>query len=142
MPPPILFDSFYFYWYYSTNWYQMRAWKFKFLLSKHNCFFFNDSVRIIIIHFFLYFVRIYGIIFVKNIYYFLNHIFLLSQKFQQMKEIVYFVIFELLALATALENGLARTPPMGWLSWERFRCNTDCKHDPENCIRYANRIIS
>lgn len=25
-----------------------------------------------------------------------------------------------------LENGLARTPPMGWLSWERFRCNTDC----------------
>lgn len=35
----------------------------------------------------------------------------------------------------ALENGLARTPPMGWLSWERFRCNTDCVGDPENCIR-------
>lgn len=34
-----------------------------------------------------------------------------------------------------LENGLARTPPMGWLAWERFRCNTDCKNDPENCIR-------
>lgn len=34
-----------------------------------------------------------------------------------------------------LENGLARTPPMGWLSWERFRCNTDCVGDPENCIR-------
>lgn len=34
-----------------------------------------------------------------------------------------------------LENGLARTPPMGWLSWERFRCNTDCEGDPENCIR-------
>ena len=34
----------------------------------------------------------------------------------------------------ALENGLARTPPMGWMSWERFRCNTDCKNDPENCI--------
>jgi len=33
-----------------------------------------------------------------------------------------------------LENGLARTPPMGWLSWERFRCNTDCAGDPENCI--------
>jgi len=33
-----------------------------------------------------------------------------------------------------LENGLARTPPMGWLSWERFRCNTDCKTDPEFCI--------
>lgn len=37
----------------------------------------------------------------------------------------------------ALENGLARTPPMGWLSWERFRCNTDCEGDPENCIRYV-----
>ena len=23
---------------------------------------------------------------------------------------------------------------MGWLSWERFRCNTDCDHDPEFCI--------
>lgn len=34
-----------------------------------------------------------------------------------------------------LENGLARTPPMGWLSWERFRCNTDCDGDPDNCIR-------
>ncbi|KAI9586231.1 hypothetical protein GQX74_002078 [Glossina fuscipes] len=34
----------------------------------------------------------------------------------------------------ALENGLVRTPPMGWLSWERFRCNTDCKNDPDNCI--------
>ncbi|KAI9553546.1 hypothetical protein GHT06_021464 [Daphnia sinensis] len=36
--------------------------------------------------------------------------------------------------AIALENGLARTPPMGWLAWERFRCNTDCTNDPENCI--------
>lgn len=35
----------------------------------------------------------------------------------------------------ALENGLARTPPMGWLAWERFRCNTDCENDPDNCIR-------
>ncbi|CAG0888630.1 unnamed protein product [Cyprideis torosa] len=34
----------------------------------------------------------------------------------------------------ALENGLARTPPMGWLSWQRFRCNTDCQNDPEHCI--------
>lgn len=37
----------------------------------------------------------------------------------------------------ALENGLARTPPMGWLAWERFRCNTDCENDPHNCIRYV-----
>jgi len=36
--------------------------------------------------------------------------------------------------ALGLENGLARTPPMGWLAWERFRCNTDCANDPHNCI--------
>eukprot|EP00092_Neocalanus_flemingeri_P054073 GFUD01063669.1.p1 GENE.GFUD01063669.1~~GFUD01063669.1.p1 ORF type:complete len:463 (-),score=122.22 GFUD01063669.1:352-1665(-) len=35
---------------------------------------------------------------------------------------------------SSLENGLARTPPMGWLAWERFRCNTDCVEDPEFCI--------
>ncbi|XP_006027700.1 alpha-N-acetylgalactosaminidase isoform X2 [Alligator sinensis] len=40
----------------------------------------------------------------------------------------------LVACALALENGLMRTPPMGWLAWERFRCNTDCKIDPQNCI--------
>lgn len=34
----------------------------------------------------------------------------------------------------SLDNGLALTPPMGWLSWERFRCNTDCEKDPDNCI--------
>ncbi|XP_033631501.1 alpha-N-acetylgalactosaminidase-like isoform X5 [Asterias rubens] len=34
----------------------------------------------------------------------------------------------------ALDNGLGRTPPMGWMTWERFRCNTDCKNDPYNCV--------
>uniref|UniRef100_A0A8C3BBV4 Alpha-galactosidase n=1 Tax=Cairina moschata TaxID=8855 RepID=A0A8C3BBV4_CAIMO len=33
-----------------------------------------------------------------------------------------------------LDNGLARTPPMGWLAWERFRCNVDCRDDPRHCI--------
>lgn len=33
-----------------------------------------------------------------------------------------------------LDNGVARTPPMGWLSWERFLCNIDCSKDPQNCI--------
>lgn len=49
------------------------------------------------------------------------------------------LILFLCGLATlnvqSLENGLVRTPPMGWLAWERFRCNTDCDADPENCIR-------
>ncbi|XP_061169448.1 alpha-galactosidase A-like [Saccostrea echinata] len=40
---------------------------------------------------------------------------------------------------SALDNGLALTPPMGWLTWERFRCNTDCERDPENCI--SERLI-
>jgi len=34
----------------------------------------------------------------------------------------------------SLDNGLALTPPMGWISWERFRCNIDCQNDPDNCI--------
>ncbi|GFR91502.1 alpha-N-acetylgalactosaminidase, partial [Elysia marginata] len=51
-------------------------------------------------------------------------------------------------VSVALDNGLARTPPMGWLSWERFRCNTDCKNDPEHCIseqlykRQADLMVS
>mmetsp|Transcript_9473 Transcript_9473/g.26458 ORF Transcript_9473/g.26458 Transcript_9473/m.26458 type:complete len:530 (-) Transcript_9473:73-1662(-) len=31
-------------------------------------------------------------------------------------------------------NGLARVPPMGWMSWEVFRCETDCTDHPESCI--------
>ncbi|NXF10444.1 AGAL galactosidase, partial [Smithornis capensis] len=36
--------------------------------------------------------------------------------------------------AMALDNGLARTPPMGWLHWERFLCGTDCASDPRRCV--------
>nr|XP_006815607.1 PREDICTED: alpha-N-acetylgalactosaminidase-like [Saccoglossus kowalevskii] len=42
--------------------------------------------------------------------------------------------FYLVQIVTALDNGLARTPPMGWNDWERFRCNIDCNNDPNNCI--------
>ncbi|KAJ3649622.1 hypothetical protein Zmor_021353 [Zophobas morio] len=34
----------------------------------------------------------------------------------------------------ALDNGLALTPPMGWLHWQRFRCVTDCVQFPDDCI--------
>ncbi|CAN7938385.1 unnamed protein product [Ixodes hexagonus] len=44
------------------------------------------------------------------------------------------VVFGLTLPASGLENGVARTPPMGWLAWERFQCNVDCARDPENCI--------
>jgi len=34
-----------------------------------------------------------------------------------------------------LDNGLAITPPMGWMAWERFRCITNCTLYPDDCIR-------
>ncbi|XP_076006662.1 alpha-N-acetylgalactosaminidase-like [Genypterus blacodes] len=43
-------------------------------------------------------------------------------------------LLALISLSTALDNGLLRTPPMGWMAWERFRCDIDCKDDPVNCI--------
>ena len=56
---------------------------------------------------------------------------------ESMTWMMFFLIVVLLKtsnLVKALDNGLARTPPMGWMSWERFRCNTDCHTDPDNCI--------
>ncbi|CAH0713184.1 unnamed protein product, partial [Brenthis ino] len=40
----------------------------------------------------------------------------------------------LLVSTEALNNGLALTPPMGWLTWQRFRCITDCQKYPDECI--------
>jgi hypothetical protein len=34
----------------------------------------------------------------------------------------------------SLDNGLSLTPPMGWLSWERFGCQTNCSQYPDTCI--------
>ncbi|XP_060105948.1 alpha-galactosidase A [Heteronotia binoei] len=47
---------------------------------------------------------------------------------------VLLLLLELACPANALENGLALTPPMGWLHWERFLCQTDCSQDPYRCI--------
>ncbi|XP_075035894.1 alpha-N-acetylgalactosaminidase [Mixophyes fleayi] len=44
------------------------------------------------------------------------------------------ILLALSALCSSLDNGLVRTPPMGWMTWERYRCNIDCKTDPEDCI--------
>lgn len=44
------------------------------------------------------------------------------------------LLTSMIPVVVSLENGLATTPPMGWLAWERFRCNTDCANDPHNCI--------
>mmetsp|Transcript_27339 Transcript_27339/g.63653 ORF Transcript_27339/g.63653 Transcript_27339/m.63653 type:complete len:419 (-) Transcript_27339:144-1400(-) len=48
--------------------------------------------------------------------------------------LLYFGLF--LEHAASLDNGLARTPPMGWMTWERYRCITDCSPGPtgSKCI--------
>lgn len=38
-------------------------------------------------------------------------------------------------ITSALNNGLALTPPMGWLAWQRFRCTIDCETFPDECVR-------
>ena len=45
------------------------------------------------------------------------------------KATLWLIAFLLLSLAPAraLENGLARTPPMGWNSWNKFACNVSEK---------------
>lgn len=46
-----------------------------------------------------------------------------------------------------LNNGVALRPPMGWLSWARFTCNTDCGTYPATCIhenlykKVANALV-
>lgn len=50
---------------------------------------------------------------------------------------IVFIVFHVIipfSSVNTLDNGLALTPPMGWMAWERFRCNIDCKNDPENCV--------
>lgn len=70
-----------------------------------------------------------------------------SNSFEAMKFLI--VVLTVFCSAThGLDNGLARTPPMGWMSWERFRCITDCKKYPNECIseqlfmRMADLMVS
>ena len=39
-----------------------------------------------------------------------------------------------LAAVNARPNNLTRTVPMGWMSWQAFRCETDCATFPSRCI--------
>ncbi|KAF8795467.1 Alpha-N-acetylgalactosaminidase like protein [Argiope bruennichi] len=65
-----------------------------------------------------------------------------------MRLFFFIIVLALPFLVLGLDNGLAVTPPMGWLSWERFTCNTDCKNDPANCIgerlykEMADRLVA
>lgn len=47
---------------------------------------------------------------------------------------VILLIFTIGTIVLALDNGLARTPPMGWLQWERYRCIIDCETYPSQCL--------
>ena len=54
-----------------------------------------------------------------------------------MTSVVFLLLVPLCSLfpaCAALDNGLARTPPMGWMSWTRFACETDCALFPQECI--------
>ncbi|XP_023951183.2 alpha-N-acetylgalactosaminidase [Bicyclus anynana] len=33
-----------------------------------------------------------------------------------------------------LDNGLARRPPMGWMSWGYYMCGVDCDNNPHKCL--------
>ncbi|KAI6198601.1 Alpha-galactosidase [Aphelenchoides besseyi] len=44
------------------------------------------------------------------------------------------LLFFLPFLAYGLDNGLVKLPPMGWMSWSRFFCETDCVKHPQGCI--------
>ncbi|KAK3099999.1 hypothetical protein FSP39_013277 [Pinctada imbricata] len=65
----------------------------------------------------------------------------------KMKALLVFVVL-LVTVCRGLDNGLARTPPMGFNSWERFRCVTDCDQFPDTCIseklykRIADLMVS
>ena len=48
-----------------------------------------------------------------------------------------FLILSHTCVIPALDNGVALTPPMGFIHWERFECNVECTTDPDNCIRYV-----
>ena len=36
-----------------------------------------------------------------------------------------FLLLLVVVLVTSLDNGLGKTPAMGWNSWNRFGCNID-----------------
>ncbi|XP_013147923.1 PREDICTED: alpha-N-acetylgalactosaminidase-like isoform X2 [Papilio polytes] len=40
----------------------------------------------------------------------------------------------LLERVKLLDNGLARTPPMGWMSWGYYMCGDNCLDQPHKCL--------
>jgi hypothetical protein len=52
-------------------------------------------------------------------------------------ELVVLVCVAILGFSTALDNGLGRTPQMGWNSWNHFGCNVR----EQTIMRAADRIV-
>ena len=48
-----------------------------------------------------------------------------------------FALMTALTLSAAADK-LALTPPMGWMSWEVFRCDIDCAKNPAMCVGEVN----
>lgn len=65
-----------------------------------------------------------------------------------MKTLLVLLLVQAFLPADCMDNGLARTPPMGWLSWERYACQIDCVNFPNDCIneqlymRTADLLVS
>ncbi|XP_022115515.2 alpha-N-acetylgalactosaminidase [Pieris rapae] len=44
------------------------------------------------------------------------------------------ILFLLFGKASLLNNGVARKPPMGWMSWGYYLCSVDCEKYPRKCL--------
>ncbi len=61
-------------------------------------------------------------------------VFVCFRKFEMKAVSFVLVFFTCSHCCLCLDNGLARTPPMGWMSWAKFMCQTDCAKHPLTCI--------
>ncbi|KAJ1374451.1 hypothetical protein KIN20_037139 [Parelaphostrongylus tenuis] len=48
--------------------------------------------------------------------------------------ITWSMFFIFITRVSSLDNGLYKTPPMGWMSWATFACETNCDKFPNSCI--------
>ena len=49
----------------------------------------------------------------------------------------FYPIVVVIDIVCGLNNGVAQTPPMGFISWQRFGAETDCVSFPDTCISEA-----
>ena len=47
---------------------------------------------------------------------------------------VFLLLISISHRVSALLNGAALTPPMGWMAWQRYRCATDCSAADLDCV--------